>query len=98
MISVLHRISTAAVAGSILAVFCAGVHAQPYPSRPIRVIVPFPAGGNVDVFSRVLFRQVEIEIGGTFVIDKAGIVRWSVINAPGEARSAHEYTAVLAGL
>lgn len=39
--------------------------AQNYPVRPIRVIVPFPAGGNVDVFSRVLFRQVEIEIGGT---------------------------------
>ena len=35
---------------------------------------------------------------GTFVIDKAGIVRWSVINAPGEARSTDEYTAALAGL
>lgn len=35
---------------------------------------------------------------GTFVIDKAGIVRWSVVNAPGEARSADEYRAALAGL
>ena len=35
---------------------------------------------------------------GTFVIDKAGIVRWSVINSPGEARSADEYKAALAGL
>jgi peroxiredoxin len=35
---------------------------------------------------------------GTFVIDKEGIVRWSVINAPGEARSADEYKAALAGL
>ena len=35
---------------------------------------------------------------GTFVIDKAGIVRWSVINAPGEARRAEEYRAALAGL
>lgn len=46
--------------------------AQKYPVRPIRVIVPFPAGGNVDVFSRVLFRQVETEIGTTFVIDNRG--------------------------
>ncbi|MBY0266346.1 MAG: tripartite tricarboxylate transporter substrate binding protein, partial [Burkholderiales bacterium] len=45
---------------------------QQYPNRPIRLIIPFPAGGNVDVFSRVLFRQVEIEIGGTFVIDNRG--------------------------
>lgn len=35
---------------------------------------------------------------GTFVIDKAGIVRWSVVNAPGEARSADEYRAALADL
>ena len=46
--------------------------AQQYPSRPIRLIVPFPAGGNVDVFSRVLFRQVETEIGTNFVIDNRG--------------------------
>jgi len=46
--------------------------AQQYPSRPIRLIVPFPAGGNVDVFSRVLFRQVETELGATFVIDNRG--------------------------
>ncbi len=35
---------------------------------------------------------------GTFVIDKQGIVRWSVISSPGEARSADEYKAALAGL
>lgn len=46
--------------------------AQQYPVRPIRLVVPFPAGGNVDVFSRVLFRQVENEIGTTFVIDNRG--------------------------
>jgi tripartite-type tricarboxylate transporter receptor subunit TctC len=45
---------------------------QPYPSRPIRLIVPFPAGGNVDVFSRVLFRQVETELGTNIVIDNRG--------------------------
>ncbi len=47
-------------------------HGQGYPSRPIRLVVPFPAGGNVDVFSRVLFRQVEAELGQTFVIDNRG--------------------------
>lgn len=34
----------------------------------------------------------------TFVIDKAGIVRWAVVNGPGEARSADEYAAALASL
>lgn len=35
---------------------------------------------------------------GTFIIDKEGVVRWSVINGPGEARSADDYTAALAAL
>jgi len=34
----------------------------------------------------------------TFVIDKAGVVRWSVINPPTEARSTDEYRAALAAL
>jgi tripartite-type tricarboxylate transporter receptor subunit TctC len=46
--------------------------AQHYPSRPIRLVVPFPAGGNVDVFSRMLFRQVEQELGQSIVIDNRG--------------------------
>ena len=43
-----------------------------YPTRPVRVIVPFPAGGNVDVFSRVLFRYVEQDLGQPIVIDNRG--------------------------
>ena len=46
--------------------------AQDYPARPIRVVVPFPPGGNVDVFGRVLYRQVEQELGQTIVIDNRG--------------------------
>lgn len=54
--------------------FILGSHAfgQAYPNRPIRLIVPFPPGGNVDVFSRVLFRYVEQELGQTIVIDNRG--------------------------
>ena len=46
--------------------------AQNYPARPIRVVVPFPPGGNVDVFSRVLYRHVEKELGQPIVIDNRG--------------------------
>ena len=46
--------------------------AQAYPSRPIRVIVPFPPGGNVDVFARVLYRHVEQDLGQSMIIDNRG--------------------------
>ena len=46
--------------------------AQNYPNRPIRVIIPFPPGGNVDVFGRVLYRHVEDVLGQTIVIDNRG--------------------------
>lgn len=35
---------------------------------------------------------------GTFIIDKDGIVRWSVVNGPGDARDTAEYQAALAAL
>lgn len=35
-----------------LAATCA--HAQPWPARPVRVVVPFPAGGPADVLGRVM--------------------------------------------
>jgi len=46
--------------------------AQNYPTRPVRVVIPFPPGGNVDVFGRVLWPQVEKELGQTVVIDNRG--------------------------
>lgn len=46
--------------------------AQTYPTRPVRVIVPFPPGGNVDVFARVLYRYVEQDLGQPIVIDSRG--------------------------
>jgi len=51
--------------GSLALVMAGNVFGQEYPTRPIRLIVPFPPGGNVDVFSRVLFRQVELELART---------------------------------
>jgi len=43
-----------------------------YPTRPVRIVIPFPPGGNVDVFGRVLYRQVEQELGQSIVIDNRG--------------------------
>jgi tripartite-type tricarboxylate transporter receptor subunit TctC len=40
-----------------------------YPSRPIRMIVPLPPGGAIDVFARALAKEFEQRSGGTMVIE-----------------------------
>ena len=42
--------------------------------------------------------QLGFAIRGSFVIDKAGVVRWAVLNGPGEARNADDYVGALAEL
>ena len=40
--------------GALLLGAFAAVHAQPYPSKPIRIVVPFPVGGIADLYSRII--------------------------------------------
>jgi tripartite-type tricarboxylate transporter receptor subunit TctC len=52
--------------------FACTAHAQ-YPAKPIRVVVPFPAGSSTDIITRVLAGSVSQAIGQTLVVDnKAG--------------------------
>jgi tripartite-type tricarboxylate transporter receptor subunit TctC len=60
------------------------VAAKDYPNRPIRLIVAFPPGGNVDVFARLLARQVETQMGHQIVVDNRagganGIVGYDLV-------------------
>ena len=43
--------------------------AQNFPSRPIKIIVPFPPGGGVDLTARLLMESLSKELGQTIVIE-----------------------------
>ncbi|MBL8288350.1 MAG: tripartite tricarboxylate transporter substrate binding protein [Rubrivivax sp.] len=43
--------------------------AQAYPARPVRVVVPFTPGGNVDVMARLVNQQLEGEFGQSFIAE-----------------------------
>jgi putative tricarboxylic transport membrane protein len=44
-------------------------HAQGYPSRPITMIVPFPAGGGTDVNARIVSEHMSRTLGQPIVIE-----------------------------
>jgi tripartite-type tricarboxylate transporter receptor subunit TctC len=46
--------------------------ADNYPSRPIRLIVPFAAGGAADSVARIIGKRVGDALGQTFVIEDRG--------------------------
>lgn len=46
-----------------------GAQADQYPARPVRLIVPFPAGTSIDAASRILARQMAAEIGVPVVVE-----------------------------
>lgn len=43
-----------------------------YPSKPIRMVVAFPAGGSADINARVVGQQLAKELGGTIIVDNKG--------------------------
>jgi tripartite-type tricarboxylate transporter receptor subunit TctC len=65
------RCSSAArrLAACVLALASAGVAAQANPSRPIRLIVPFPAGGVTDIMGRALANKLTASLGQQVVVE-----------------------------
>ena len=43
--------------------------AQPYPNRPVKVIIPFPPGGTLDIVGRMLAQKLSEQTGQQFVVE-----------------------------
>ena len=43
--------------------------AQPYPSRTVSVVVPYPAGGSVDVVARLIVAKLNESMGANFIVE-----------------------------
>ena len=77
--------------------FVAGVQAAAYPDKPIRLIVPFPAGGGVDAVARVVSQKLSEALMQQMVIDNRGGSS-GIIAAEIAARSVPDgYTLFLGG-
>ncbi len=64
-----------------------GAWAQSYPNKPVKLIIPFPPGGNTDVLGRLMAQKLSEVFGQQFFVEnRAGA--GSVIGAEAAARSA----------
>jgi len=87
--------AAALLAGLALWVGTGAARAQEYPSRPVRIIVPFATGGPADVYARFLAQRLQETLGQPFVVDDrpgAG----SIVGTDAAAKSAPDgYTLLL---
>lgn len=93
----MKRILAVALAGVTLALMpLAGALAQEWPARPVRLVVPYPPGGNVDVAARILAERLQQELRQPFVVEnRAGA--GGLIGAEAVARAEPDGYTVLIG-
>lgn len=68
--------TTGFLLGAVMLAFGLGLaddaRSQAYPSKPIRVVVPYPAGGNADITARLVARRMSESMNTPFVIENRG--------------------------
>jgi tripartite-type tricarboxylate transporter receptor subunit TctC len=75
------------LAAALLA-FALPAVAQPYPNRTVSVVVPFPAGGSVDVVARLLVQKLNESMGQNFIVENRAGGAGGAVGANGVAKAA----------
>lgn len=57
------------IAAAALALAAGSALAQPWPAKPVTMIIPFPPGGTLDVVGRLLAQKLGEQLGQTFVVE-----------------------------
>ncbi len=84
---IVRALTVALTAATTLA--CSAAFAQAWPSKPVRIVVPFPAGGTTDVVARLLGQRLQEAWGQTVIVEnKTGaggnIGATEVVRAPND--------------
>lgn len=57
------------IAGVVMGLCAVHALAQPFPAKPVRLMVPFPPGGSTDIYARLIGRELTQAWGQTIVVD-----------------------------
>jgi tripartite-type tricarboxylate transporter receptor subunit TctC len=71
--------------------------AQTYPKGPVRMILPFPAGGGVDAAGRVLAQALTVSLGKSFVVENRGGANGNIGTEAAAKAPADGYTLLFTG-
>jgi tripartite-type tricarboxylate transporter receptor subunit TctC len=84
----------------LLAILCAlgsGLaHAQAWPAKPVRFIVPYPPGGSTDVAARVIADKLTRSLGQQFIVENRGGAGGAVGTADAARAAPNGYTILFA--
>src|SRR5215471_18580905 len=89
------------LARTVLALLLASAqaaHAQDWPQKPVRIVIPYSAGGNADLVARIIAQSLAASFGQQFIADNrpgaaGALASEAVARSPGDG-----YTLMLATL
>src|ERR1041385_5000998 len=80
----------------VLLALAAPALAQPYPNRTVSVVVPYPAGGSVDVVARLIVAKLNESLGANFIVENRAGGAGGAVGANSVAKAAPDgYTLML---
>jgi tripartite-type tricarboxylate transporter receptor subunit TctC len=82
----------------VLIAAAAPATAEPYPTRTVTIVVPFPAGGATDVVARVLGGRLAAKLGKPFVIENRAGANGAIGSAAVAKAQPDGYTLVMGGV
>ena len=90
-----HRLLCGALSAVAFPAILRVAHAETYPTRPVRVIVPFAPGGPLDIFGRLMAEKLSQHFGQQFYIENVGGGAGNIGTARAAKATADGYTLLL---